>query len=274
MSITQIKRQDTDRPILLVLAFFNYDILKRSLESMVGSTSYYKNVEDIPYDVYVLENPSPYSDKIGEYLKKLYNEGRIKGHYRSHDNIGGNIFFQAIIKGLIEIPKKYVCISEGDVILDKGSFEETLKLLEKYQKVPLCSIDIHLYNLPVGNFPNINSWIPEAIDFDDHRIGNTGLQFITIRSDFFIEFLQAIINKEVNRGIVFMGNGNFFSDSNLHEFCQKKEKYWLRTKYRKLLHIGWELYWNLNNEYYLYKEQLIKSGKFWSNTDTNIHKIL
>lgn len=271
---SNIRKIDNKRPIVYVLAFFNFDILKRSLESMVGSTCSYKNVQDIPYDVYVLENLSPHSDEIGAYCKNLYAEGRIKGHVRSQNNIGGNIFMQAIIKGVVPVHSEFVCISEGDVILDKGAFEESLKLLRKYQHVPLCSIDLYLHNIPIVTFKDSKDWVPKAVEYSDHKIGSTGLQFIVLRTDFFLEYIDALRKDELNAGVVFNGPKNSFSDSNLSLFCQKKDKYWIRTKYRKLLHIGWELYWNLDNEYYKYKRLLIDTGQFWSNSASQIDTIL
>jgi len=270
----KIQRVENKRPVVYVLAFFNFDILKRSLESMVGSTCAYKTVQDIPYDVYVLENLSPHSDKIGAYCESLYKEGRIKGHVRSQTNIGGNLFLQAVVKGMVPVHSEFVCISEGDVILDKGAFEESLKLLRKYPHVPLCSIDLYLHNLPLVTFKDARDWIPQPVEYSDHKIGPTGLQFIVLRTEFFLEFIDKLIKKELDAGVVFNGPKHSFSDRNLALLCEKQNKYWIRTKYRKLLHIGWELYLDLNNEYYKYKRHLIDNGQFWSDTDAQIDKIL
>lgn len=241
--------------VVLLQAYFNYEKIDRTLKSI--------NSPDIEIDIIFLECPSKYSEEIYNIGKK-YN---IKNHFKCSENIAGEVF-TLFIKNNIEFIKSYdyVATTEGDVVLDNGSISEAIYLLEKYNEnyTSVCSVDLHL-NLP--KYPiKFNDWVPTPIDKEDHLIGPTGFQFILFRPLFLLNFVNSCLNKEICAPIA-LGCNNYtsLSDTNLSIFCKRAGVHWIRTKFTKLDHIGWEEYVENNSEYVKEKELMLKSKKIRHN---------
>lgn len=258
--------------LIIIEAFFNYKDIDQTIESLVGIKSLYKTPEVVPYDIIILENPSKYSNEMEKIIKK-YSEF-IKFHYISNENIEGNIFHY-FVNNHIEIIKnyKFIAMTEGDVILSEYAFDEAYKLINKYPLVGNVSIDLSLINLNIPPLPiSAHGWIPPAVDGGDCLIGSTGFQFILFKRDHLLEFIDNLNNKKLVNKIA-LGVGDFYglSDSNLTIFNEYKKAPWIRTKYNKLIHIGWDHYKDPNDEYWKYKNELISKHKLRINFDlTNV----
>lgn len=264
--------------LILIEAFFNYDDVDKTLQSLVGDCSAYKTYEDAPYDIIILENPSKYTTN----MKKIIDKYTIfiKAHYLANKNVEGHVihYFINNYRHIIN-DYKYIAITEGDVILDKNAFEEAYTLLNKYVNVGNVSIDLSLCNLNIPPLPqSAKDWVPVGQDAGDYLIGPTGFQFILFRTNHLLDFVEMLNQKRFINGIA-LGERNFhgISDTNLMEYNQFKKSPWIRTKYNKLIHIGWEHYKDINDEYWNYKTQLINSGQLRINVDNNsitLQKIL
>src|SRR4030095_7280339 len=77
---------------ILMIAFFNVDLIEQTLKSLLPhaySLSSSSSPQTLPYDIYILENPSPNSSKILEMLQKYKH--LIKKHILSDLNNFANI---------------------------------------------------------------------------------------------------------------------------------------------------------------------------------------
>lgn len=260
--------------LILVEAYFNYNDIDRTLESLVGNKSLYQTYDETPYDIIVLQNPSKYTDSMEKVLNK-YSEFILK-RYMSNENIEGNIF-QYFLTNYRHITDKYrfIAITEGDVVLDRDAFSEAYTLINKYENVGNVSIDLSLENLKIPPLPpGASNWVPTGITCDDHIIGDTGFQFILFRKNHIYEFLE-MINKKLICNSIACGVSNYYgiSDTNLGVFNRMKGRPWIRTKYNKLLHIGWEHYMDPLDEYWQTKNESLKQGMLRTNMDLSTIKL-
>lgn len=255
--------------LILMTCFFHFEFIERTLKSILCSKG------DFMIDVYFLENPSKYSPKISA-LAKQYN---IK-HFICNGNIAGqvNVIF---IRDNIELLSQYdfISITESDVVLDPYAINEALKILKKHNKIDICSIDL---NMNLNKYNQIKSktikWVPTGTICDDYIKGATGFQFILFRKNILLDLINKILTgklcSKIARGVK---NFNGLSDTNLKQFCDKYCKLWVRTKYHKLDHIGWET--ELDNKTKLTQEYVnIKNmnlnGKIRININYNNYKLV
>jgi hypothetical protein len=107
------------RLLILLNCFFNFELINRTLKS-IKETNFY-------CDIIFLENPSKYSKEIKDIGRKY----KIYKHYISDDNIEGNVF-TLFIKNFKQIIDNYdyIGLSEADVVLEKDSLEEAIKILD------------------------------------------------------------------------------------------------------------------------------------------------
>lgn len=253
--------------LILLNCFFNYELINRCLESICKVKK-----DDVEYDIIILENPSKYSDKIKELISKF----TIYKHYICEENIEGNIFtlFVNTFPELIE-EYDYIAMSEADVVLEEGSLQEAIEILDKKDiRVGNLSIDVELNYKKYYNLP-IRTWIPIAKNIDGYDVGATGFQFIIFKRNFLKGFVSAINNKQLCSSVA-LGQGNYYglSDSNLQIFNNQNRTLWVRTKKYKLDHIGWEMYINMDNEYVKTKQENLANKKIRHNMSIDNYKLV
>ena len=248
--------------LTIVLAYFNYKDVEATLSSLENT------------DIIILENPSKYSEQMSNVVKKF---PEVIHHFIAKENNDMEIahYFLNNYSSLLE-KYKYIAITEGDVILEKGALEEAIFLLDKYAHVGNVSIDLSLENLTIPPLPpSAVNWVPRGSDCGDHIFGDTGFQFILFRKEHLFDFISEINNKTISAPIA-LGINDFtgISDTNLGIFNRRKKTPWIRTKYHKLLHIGWEHYKDPNDEYWLLKTESLNTGKIRVNVDLNNIKLI
>jgi hypothetical protein len=263
------------KQLIVMFCFFNVDLIKRTLESILASR--YK--PDTVVDILILENHSKHSDKILE-LSRKHNIM----HYKANDNFGGHILtkFYMDYKYILEY-YDLIAVTDSDVVVEPNAIQETIDLLcnDELKHVGNCSINVGLDKEKYEELLEmIKIGICNLIDKGYYYEGVTGFQFINFKKEHYFDFFDAIISKKLNRKI-HLGAMNYSgpSDTNLIYFNRKlKRKPWIVTKYNSLEHIGWETY--LSKNYELYKDYLqtkddaIKTGKDRHNiTDISVIQI-
>lgn len=238
------------KQLIIMFCFFNIDLIKRSLDSILAS-NYHSTIE---IDILFLENASKYSEDLLK-LSTIYNIA----HYRANDNYGGHILtkFYMDYKKLLD---KYdlIAVTESDAVIEPNSIQETINLLTRsdLSNVGNCSILTRVDELKYTELLNsINTWLPKLVDNGDYYTGVTGFQFINFKRQHYYDFFDAIIAKKLNKSIA-LGELKYTgpSDSNLRYFNKLQQKPWIVTKYNGLDHIGWEVY--LSKNYEIHKEYI------------------
>jgi hypothetical protein len=254
---------ETPRILVLLNCFFNTDFIERTVVSIL-ETKY-------PCDIIFLENPSKYSDDI-RILAKKYN---VYKHFISNNNMEGNIFhlFCNLHSNIIE-KYVYIAMSEADVVLDKESLHEAIKILNySNNEVEVLSIDIFLDHKKYYNLP-IDRWVPKTIKINGYSVGETGFQFIIFKNYVLHEFITSLNKKELVSPVALGVNDYYMmSDSNLTLFIEKRKRLWVRTIKNKLDHIGWEKYIFNNDEYVKIKNENITNKKIRANINLQNYKL-
>jgi len=216
--------------------------------------------DDHSIDIVILENPSKYSKKMSETVKK-YGD-RIKAHYLCSQNIEMVCFQAYTLINKLDIQQKYdyICISEGDVVLKPGSMRECYNLINPQQ--PVCSINISLENLKIPPHPaDAIYWVPPRKIYKDHKEGEFGLQFVMIETLYFYDFLDALEKKELGERIPLGESTHSFSDTNLRAYMRKTGVKFYNTLKNDLIHIGWDHFLDPKDEYWCHRNTLIKEKK-------------
>jgi hypothetical protein len=250
------------KQLIIMFSFFNVDLIRRSLESILAS----KYNPDVEVDILILENSSKYSAGILELSRKYNIE-----HYKANDNYGSHIFtkFYMDYKHILEA-YDLIAVTESDVIIEPNAIQETITLLTRsdLSNAGNCGIQLSVDAVKYNELLNdIKSWICTPYDKGDYCEGVTGFQFINFKKDHYFDFFECIISKRLCNPVV-LGSSNYNgpSDSNLIYFNKKiKRKRMIVTKYNSLEHIGWETYLSKNYEQYKEyldtKDEAIKTGK-------------
>ncbi len=236
---------------IFFLAYFDFDVIKRSLES------FYELSEFI--EIIVIENGSVNSAEIRIFLKKEINRGKIHSCYFFHKNISNNSIEIVISKELEKISRdEYFIISDGDLVLeDKDSYIEIKNILDNHYNLFACGISLDKRNLPLDNFPESVSWIPEDISEEvDYYEARTGAHLLMLRTSDFLKYWKFREYKNES-----------FTDSSMANYCYNSQnKKWGRTKNSKALHLTWDSYNDLNHPYTI--EKLKKSfSQTWNHKD-------
>lgn len=244
----------TNKMAILAIAFFNTDYVRRSLLHLINH--YRLKDLPLPYDIYVLENDSPKSAEMKLVLEPY--KPYIKKYIKSSGNSAASIIIDVFQQELISRDYEYYAVTEADVLVEEGAIDECLTIMNKHN-FNICSVSLKLDNAPLNySVSDIKSWIPVGPDRGDYFAIHTGFQFVVMRNPFFFAYLKHVV--EVNKFII---------DGKLRQFCEDTGNQWASTKTHKLLHIGWDLYTHLPNEYTKYKEEIAKAGKLWKR-DANI----
>lgn len=253
------------KQLIIMFCFFNVDLIKRTLESILASK--YKTETNITCktDILILENASKYSPEVFE-LSTKYNIA----HYRANDNFGGHILTKFYIdyKHILD-EYDLIAVTESDVVIEQNAIQETITLLTRsdLSNVGNCSILTKVDEIKYKELlTSIDCWLCKLTDNGDYYTGVTGFQFINFKKQHYYDFFDAILAKKLNKSIA-LGSLKYTgpSDTNLQYFNKMQNKPWIVTKYNSLDHIGWETYLTENKE--LYKDYLqtkndaIASGK-------------
>jgi hypothetical protein len=238
--------------------FYNINDVEQTLNS----------IDQNKYEIVCMENPSKY-----EMSALFQNKNQNIKHYKCSENIDANIFtlFYWFYKN--KKKTKYLAFSEADVIIDTGAIEEALFILSNNQ-AEICSIGLKMDYKKYKGLP-IRSWVPcpQLDPKNNVMYGHTGFQFIIASWEIWDQFFNALENRKLNSGIA-LGSNEYFgiSDSNLKLFADINNLKWAQTKNNLLDHIGWLHYLNEQDEYWQYKNLLLKNKKIrhqsdhWKNT--------
>lgn len=242
--------------LIVFIAFFNHEIISKSLDSFLSERKWSRH----SVEILVLENESPKSEYVANVTRNL-----PVIHFRYGKNAAANVIVRARQAGILKTEDyDFVAVTEGDVVLDSGLLDEAVDILARCPELDLVNADVHLTNLPLKNFPEAATWMPPAKEAGQYLVGDTGLQFVLSRREPFEAFLTALERGELRETTVLTWHPcQSFSDRNWRAFNAKRGKLWARTPERKLLHIGWDLYVDLDNDYIRLKNSLVASGSFW-----------
>lgn len=249
---------------ILMNCFFNTNDIERTIQSIEQT--------HFPCDIFMLENPSKYSEQI----RILKHKFPVYRYFICNENIESSIFqlfckkYRSTIKNY-----KYIAMTESDVVLDKGALHEIIDLLDTSKEyVGLGSIDLHMNQAKYYNLP-IYHWVPRPEIVDGYHTGSTGFQFIVFKQSTLLNFLEALDRKELSGGIalgapVYHG----ISDTNLNIYVRNNNLLWIRTIYNKLDHIGWEHYIENNDEYVQLKNKNLNEQKIRYDVDLSNYTLM
>ena len=229
---------NTMKHAIIMLVYYNHDLIERTLKS------FRKYRDNHSVDIYFIENPS----KNSSLIKDLANTYNINHHYICSENIGGILIGHFLRKMKIGLLNKYdyISITESDVVVDDGSIEETVTILNENHEIPVSYIQLNCDLEKYTKLP-INEWVPKPVRYKTFYTGITGFQFITFRKDILYDFLNRLKNKEISAPIA-LGCSDYYdvSDTNLRIYIYNVLKQKGGITNRKLDHIGWEKYMDIN----------------------------
>lgn len=226
-----------------VLIFFNFDHVVETLEFLCKKSD--------KLDIYVIENPSSYTDsKIKPYLLELLRAKKITKYFLMDDNILVNAF-EVIFKSNTPLwgTHPYILFTEGDVSCPTDTWlEEKITVLEENPHIGLVGSNLSKHNLPLKSFPASANWVPRPIsEYPKYNIEHqTGLQVILIRNTVLSRFIAFMEKKKIN-----------FGDTGLHVFLRTiPNAAWASSKPSEITHLAWSLYQDLDNEYTKLREDV------------------
>jgi 5'(3')-deoxyribonucleotidase len=216
-----------------VLVYDQVDIIRRSLDFI---TSYSDKL-----DIVVIENPSENSAIIKSMVQEYGVNSKIKRYYLFDENITGNAYDEVLTKELAEINSyKYVIITDGDLIPEKGQWLKEELSIMKHSDVFACGVSLSRANLPLTAFPDAESWIPPDLrEEKDYFEAYTGGHLLMFRGKQFATFMKWKNKRDLN-----------FVDGIMHDYCYKElGMKWTRTKHATALHLTWDLYADKDHPY-------------------------
>lgn len=222
---------------IIMLVYYNHDLIERTLKS------FQKYRDNNEVDIYFIENPS----KNSPLIKDLANTYNVNYHYICSENIGG-ILFEYFLRKMHFLLDKYDYISttESDVVVEDGSIEEAISILNENNEIPVSYIQLNCDLEKYKNLP-ISHWVPKPTKYKTFYTGITGFQFITFRKNILYDFLNKLKNKEIIAPIA-CGCSDFYglSDTNLGIYIENILRQKGGITNGKLDHIGWEKYIDIN----------------------------
>lgn len=201
-------------------------------------------------DFTVVENKSIHTDStIKPYLLNLVEERKISRYVLFEQNITMNALRMTFDLGLVNLSdSNYVMITDGDLIVNNADFlTEQIHIMDSHPELFACGVSLCTDNLPLNNYPEANTWIPNDIAVHEDYIETlTGAHLTLIRSQDFMHYLT--YSKQMNYKIL---------DVMMHEFCYKVlGKRWGKTKASKAVHLTWDVYADSNHPYQQWKSQM------------------
>ncbi|MBA0884758.1 hypothetical protein [Flavobacterium undicola] len=236
---------------LFFLAYFDFDVIKRSLESFYALSEF--------LEIIVIENGSINSTEIRVFLKKEINRGKIHSCYFFYRNLSNNSLEIVIDRELKKMSAHdYFIISDGDLLIEnKKSYLEIINIMDNHSDLFACGVSLDKINLPLDNFPESIFWITEDIsEEDDYYEARTGVHLLMLRT---VDFLKYWKYREERKESI--------TDFSMANYCYNiQNKKWGRTKQSSALHLTWDSYKDFNHPYTL--EKLKKSlSRTWNHKD-------
>eukprot|EP01102_Stenamoeba_stenopodia_P017790 TRINITY_DN6429_c0_g2_i1.p1 TRINITY_DN6429_c0_g2~~TRINITY_DN6429_c0_g2_i1.p1 ORF type:complete len:353 (+),score=86.26 TRINITY_DN6429_c0_g2_i1:570-1628(+) len=264
---TTTTKHTSQKIAVLTLGYWNVgdlDACLTSLEAQVFSESTSASASTMTsrkgghgmLDIFVLENPTPWSEKVAEMVR---SHRRVKKQLLSTQNVHSHLwrlFLRDNGKDVYE-EYEYIALSDGDVVLsDPHSVDEARRLLRiAGSKAFVCSVDVDLSNDALVDKqidPSLLNSIPPSITIrylneleggeeEEFVVGPTGLQFVMFRSEELRSFVEAVDRNEVGLLVGYGGDTAFrgISDATLREYVWTQKRSWIRTKRTKLTPVGW-----------------------------------
>ena len=120
---------------IIMLIYYNHDLIERTLKSFQK----YRDNNDV--DIYFIENPS----KNSQLIKDLANTYNVNYHYICSENIGGILFeyFLRKMKHVLYDKYDYISTTESDVVVEDGSIEESISILNENNEIPVSYIQLN-----------------------------------------------------------------------------------------------------------------------------------
>ena len=220
----------------LILVYRNIEIIQECINYLLD----FKN----KLDLYVVENHSINTDKfIKPWILDLVESSSIKKYFLFSQNISNNALetvFGSDELDLNTIDSKYILFTDGDTLpLDSNWLSEELSILSNNSEVFCCSLTLDESNLPVESFPESVDWVPPPLSENSQYIeGHTGLHFLLIKKDDFVDFMKYknLTNQK-------------YRDSVMHNYCYQIYRKWAKTKKARAKHLTWDLYQDRENAY-------------------------
>lgn len=228
--------------ICVLICFNNFDHIVECFESL-----YNDNI-----DFFIIENYSPYSEKI----KNYFLNKKLVGYIQFEKNITNNAV-NTFINDYIDLLSNYEFITFSDCDLRIKNVTETfseIKSLLDIDDIAVSCVDLELCNLP--NIKNSTNWLPTPNKITDKYIEvRTGIHLMTFKNE------NIWIIKDVK-----------FLDGMLFTRVIAKNKKWVKTIKNKAYHLTWDLYYE-NNDYFNYKKKLTHS-ELWLHDEKSDYKVL
>lgn len=243
---------------IVMLVYYNHDLIKRTLDSF----QLFRDNNDV--DMYFIENPS----KNSSLIKDLVSAYNINYHYICSENIGGFLIehFCRKMRNMLMDKYDYISITESDVVVDDGAIKESITILNENPEIPVTYIQPNC-NLEKYQKLPINEWVGKFEKYKTFYTGITGFQFVTFRKNILYDFLDRLKNKEII-GSIALGCSDFYglSDTNLGKYIYEILNLKGGVTTRKLDHIGWEKYIDINGN-------VCETGEYFLEKSKNVYRL-
>jgi hypothetical protein len=222
--------------LIVFIAFKHFDIVKSSLDSIIGYES---------ADVFVVENKSENSVELENY----FSTKNLVGYIQFETNIA-NSAVTTFIRDFWDLicNYEYVTITDGDLFIAdvNETFKEVIDAF-KNPEIIVSSVDLwqgnsYLNEVRLSEKEYLEDALLNARDFGSVE-GITGAFLITIQN----KHLEAI-------------RGYLFVDNYLANKVNIMQGRWFKTNKNLAYHLTWDLYYE-GNEYFEFKKQVF--DKIW-----------
>lgn len=226
-------RGDDARTLVVVLAFFNVDIVQASLDSIIHG----QHGEPFGGDVVVVQQPSVHSTEMTNMLalrRKGNSSSGILRHILIDDSeppVYGQAYGIPFLQNGIVDSNLYdvACISDGDVIMYGDWAQEVRDILEDHPEVFSVGVSLNTFNAYTDKINGV--LVQEGPDRGDFIEANTGVQMVCHRTDELITMFHNI-----------SGGGMTISDSLMKVWIYGHGRIVARTKRNQLVHMMWSVY--------------------------------
>jgi len=230
--------QNEARPrkiLCIVIIYYDFSIIQTCLNFLCTHNDH--------LDIIVVENRSKYTEsQIKPYILKLIDSGQILQYFLFNKNISNNVLEVFFDDGHVDLASyDHVLLTDGDLLVeDRAWLSEELSILARYPEIFACGIKLDMANLPTRTFPEAVHWIPPVIEAKEmYEEVLTGVNLLMLRS----AELRGFLDYRRSHGLKIL-------DGYLHQYCYKVLKMkWARTVKSTAIHLTWNNYNDLENEY-------------------------
>jgi len=235
--------------LVLVVAFFNVDIVQASLDSIL----YGQHGESFGGDVIVVQQPSVHSTEMTNMLASRKRGNGTSGilHHilidQSEPLVFGHSFVIPFLHGIVNSSLYEVsCISDGDVIMYGDWAREVRYILKEHPEVYSAAVSLNPFNVYTANV--YGSLIITGPDRGDFIEANTGVQMVCYRTDELITLFHNISQ---------------ISDSHMKSWIYNHGRIVARTKRNQLVHMMWSVYSEPNGAHKEYLDFKAAQKNLW-----------